>query len=163
MKYINLSIDPLLKFIKEILQHPTTLHSNYNGCTTESWQSDREEMCSPILHLALGRIERGHRTTLMAHENFKEFVEGYGVEFHSLEGNVEDMLHTKEALKVLKSGCILAFAKYLQKNSENQGGRQPRIRTMGVLKQMCWWRVCWPYPGFTASRKKQESAGRLCS
>jgi sterol 3beta-glucosyltransferase len=72
----------------------------------------------PYVALALGLMERGHRTTVMAHENFKEFVEGYGVEFHPLEGNVEEMLHSDEALKMLKSGRILAFAKYLRKTRE---------------------------------------------
>jgi len=70
----------------------------------------------PYIALALGLQERGHQTTLMAHENFKEFVEGYGVEFHPLEGNVEDMLHSEEAQRVLRSGRIIAFARYLQKN-----------------------------------------------
>jgi UDP:flavonoid glycosyltransferase YjiC (YdhE family) len=70
----------------------------------------------PYIALALGLQERGHSTTVMAHENFQGFVEGYGVAFHRLEGNVEDMLHSEEALKVLRSGRILAFAKYLQKN-----------------------------------------------
>ncbi len=70
----------------------------------------------PYIALAMGLQERGHRTTVMAHENFKEFVEGYGVEFLSLEGNVEDMLHSDEAQRVLRSGHIVAFARFLQKN-----------------------------------------------
>jgi UDP:flavonoid glycosyltransferase YjiC (YdhE family) len=70
----------------------------------------------PYIALALGLQERGHTTTLLAHENFKEFVEGYGVDFHPLEGNMEDMLHSAEAQRVLRSGRIIAFARYLQKN-----------------------------------------------
>src|SRR5450432_1035540 len=69
----------------------------------------------PYVALALGLMDRGQEATVMAHENFKDFVEGYAVKFLPLEGNVEDMLKSEEGLKVLKSGRIIAFARYLQK------------------------------------------------
>ncbi len=69
----------------------------------------------PYVALALGLVERGHETTILAHENFRDFVEGYGLRFYPLVGNVEAMLQSEEGLKVLKSGRILAYARHLQK------------------------------------------------
>jgi sterol 3beta-glucosyltransferase len=73
----------------------------------------------PYVVLALGLMERGHSTTIMAHENFKDFVEGYGISFHPLNGSVEELMQSAEVKKVLKSGRFLAFARYLQKNIDN--------------------------------------------
>ncbi len=42
----------------------------------------------PCVSLALGLMERGQETTVLAHENFKDFVEGYGLRFYPLVGNV---------------------------------------------------------------------------
>jgi sterol 3beta-glucosyltransferase len=69
----------------------------------------------PYIALAMGLMDRGHETTVMAHENFRDFVEGYGIAFLPLEGNVEEMLKSKEGLRVLRSGHIIAFARYLHK------------------------------------------------
>lgn len=69
----------------------------------------------PFVGLALGLIDRGHQATLIAHENFKSFVEGYGLDFHPLPGNIEDMLHTHEGARVLRSGSMLAFMKFIRK------------------------------------------------
>ena len=69
----------------------------------------------PYVALALGLMERGHKATVMAHENFKDFVEGYGVGFVPLSGNVEAMLQSEEGLQTLRAGNIVAFTRYLQK------------------------------------------------
>ena len=69
----------------------------------------------PFVGLALGLIGRGHRVTVMAHENFKGFVEGYGLAFHPLPGNIEDMLYTPEGQRVLKNGSMLVFMRFVQK------------------------------------------------
>ncbi len=69
----------------------------------------------PYVALALGLMERGHETTVMAHENFKDFVESYGVAFISLAGNVEAMLQSEEGMQTLRAGNIVAFTRYLQK------------------------------------------------
>lgn len=53
--------------------------------------------------LALGLRDHGHYVTLLAHENFKTFVEDYGIRFHPLPGNVEAMLYTPRGLRVLKT------------------------------------------------------------
>ncbi len=69
----------------------------------------------PFVALALGLLDHGHHVTLMAHENFKGFVEDYGIEFHPLPGNVEEMLYTPHARRVLLSHNILAFMRFVQK------------------------------------------------
>jgi sterol 3beta-glucosyltransferase len=71
----------------------------------------------PFVALALGLKNRGHGATLMAHENFKEFVEGFGVSFVPLRGNVEEMLLSDEGMKVLRKGDIFSFSQYLKKIS----------------------------------------------
>jgi sterol 3beta-glucosyltransferase len=75
----------------------------------------------PFVALALGLIDRGHCVTLMAHENFKEFVEGYGIDFHPLPGSVEEMLYSPKGRKVLRSGNMLVFMHFVNKEvSKNQ-------------------------------------------
>jgi sterol 3beta-glucosyltransferase len=69
----------------------------------------------PYIALALGLINRGHQVTLAAPQNFKSFVEGYGVTFHALHGNAEEMVYSPECLKVIKSGSDLAFVRFLLK------------------------------------------------
>lgn len=69
----------------------------------------------PFVGLALGLLDLGHRVTLMAHENFKDFVEGYGIDYHPLPGDVEAMLYTPRAQKVVRSGNMLVFMRFVQK------------------------------------------------
>jgi sterol 3beta-glucosyltransferase len=69
----------------------------------------------PYIALSLGLMDRGHEATVMAHENFKDLVEGYGVAFHPLQGDIEELLKTEEGLAMLRRGNILAFVRYLQK------------------------------------------------
>jgi sterol 3beta-glucosyltransferase len=69
----------------------------------------------PYIALALGLKERGHQATIMAYENFKDFVGGYGVEFHPLTGNIQEILYGAEGQKVLKSGRLVDFWRFVQK------------------------------------------------
>ena len=69
----------------------------------------------PYIALALGLMERGHGATVMAHENFKDFVGGYGVEFIPIRGNLETMLRSEEGMRTLRAGNIVAFSRTLQK------------------------------------------------
>jgi sterol 3beta-glucosyltransferase len=73
----------------------------------------------PYVALALGLQNRGNQATILAHENFKDFVEGYGLAFHSLTGSVEELVQSAEVRKVLKSGSFIAFTRYLQKNIDS--------------------------------------------
>ena len=101
----------------------------------------------PFVALALGLLDRGHRVTLMAHENFKAFVEGYGIEFHPLPGSVEEMLYSPKGRKVLRSGNMLVFMHFVNKEvSKNQarvneallaGAQKPEVFVTSVLG-MIW-------------------------
>jgi sterol 3beta-glucosyltransferase len=75
----------------------------------------------PYIALALGLMERGHEATILAHENFKQFVEGFGVAFVPLKGNVEEMLQSDEGLRMLRKGNIVAFSRYLKKITKKTG------------------------------------------
>jgi UDP:flavonoid glycosyltransferase YjiC (YdhE family) len=72
----------------------------------------------PFIALALGLMGRGHNVTLLAPENFQDFVEGYGVTFYPLHGNAEELLYAPEGLRVLKTGNAIAFLRYMQKGSK---------------------------------------------
>jgi sterol 3beta-glucosyltransferase len=82
----------------------------------------------PFVGLALGLLDRGHRVTLMAHENFKDFVEGYGIDYHPLPGDVEAMLYTPRGQKVVRSGNMLIFMRFVQKEvAKNQSATNEAI------------------------------------
>lgn len=68
----------------------------------------------PYVALALGLMEKGHEVTLCANENFRVFVEGYGVRFFPLYGNIEAMVHSPELLAVLKSGSAIAYLRQMR-------------------------------------------------
>lgn len=69
----------------------------------------------PYIALSLELKKRGHVVTLLAPENFKEFVEGYGITFYPLRGNVQEILYSEEALHVLKTGNNFSLFRYLKK------------------------------------------------
>jgi len=69
----------------------------------------------PYIGLALGLKARGHIVTLSAPENFKDFVEGFGILFHPLYGNVEEMMNSPEGQTVLQSENTIKLMKYFFK------------------------------------------------
>ncbi|MFD1258823.1 glycosyltransferase [Mucilaginibacter terrae] len=73
----------------------------------------------PYIALALGLINRGHQVTLAAPQNFKYFVEDYGIAFHALHGNTEEIVYSPECLEVIKSGSDLAFVRFFIKIQHN--------------------------------------------
>ncbi len=54
----------------------------------------------------------------MAHENFKSFVEDYGIDFHLLAGNTEEMLRAAERLCLLQSGNTFRLLRYIRRRGE---------------------------------------------
>jgi sterol 3beta-glucosyltransferase len=97
----------------------------------------------PFVALALGLRERGHQVTLLAHGNFREFVEGYGLGFHSLFGNVEELLRSAEGQQILKAGNTISLLRYLRKSANKiqkninadilAGARQPDVLVTSLL------------------------------
>jgi sterol 3beta-glucosyltransferase len=69
----------------------------------------------PYIALALGLLDRGNQVTLLAPENFKDFVESYGVNFYPLHGNAEAILQSDKGQEVLRKGNIMAILKYMQR------------------------------------------------
>src|SRR5580698_1405100 len=67
----------------------------------------------PYVALAISLMEKGHEVTLAANENFREFVEGYGIRFFPLYGNIEEMVHSPELLALLKSGSAIAYMRQM--------------------------------------------------
>jgi sterol 3beta-glucosyltransferase len=71
----------------------------------------------PYIALALGLMDRGHEVTLLAPENFKDFAAGYGVNFYPLYGNLEELIYSPEAVRLLKTGNMISFLRLMQKAS----------------------------------------------
>jgi sterol 3beta-glucosyltransferase len=72
----------------------------------------------PYVALTLGLKDRGDEVTIFAHENFKDFVEGYHIGFVPITGHVEDLLQSAEGMKMLKNGSLFAFMRYLLKMND---------------------------------------------
>jgi sterol 3beta-glucosyltransferase len=66
----------------------------------------------PYVALALGLMEKGHKVTLSATGDFKEFVEGFGVSFHPLWGNAETMMNSNEGQDILQTENAIKLMKY---------------------------------------------------
>jgi sterol 3beta-glucosyltransferase len=66
----------------------------------------------PYIALALGLMEKGHKITLSATEDFKEFVEGFGVSFQPLWGNAETMMNSYEGQDILQTENSIKLMKY---------------------------------------------------
>jgi sterol 3beta-glucosyltransferase len=69
----------------------------------------------PYIALALGLSDKGHNVTLAAPENFKELVEGFGLAFHPLYGNAEEMMNSPEGQSVLRTENTIKLMKYFFK------------------------------------------------
>jgi sterol 3beta-glucosyltransferase len=66
----------------------------------------------PYVALALGLIDKGHKVSISATEDFKDFVEGFGVPFKPLYGNAETMMNSTEGQSILKSENPITLMKY---------------------------------------------------
>src|ERR1700712_6023897 len=69
----------------------------------------------PYVALALGLIDKGHQVTIAAPENFKDFVEGFGIVFHPLYGNAEEMMNAPEGQSILRTENTIKLMKYFFK------------------------------------------------
>lgn len=66
----------------------------------------------PYIALALGLMDKGHKVTLSATEDFKDFVEGFGVTFQPLWGNAETMMNSTEGQGMLQTENSIKLMKY---------------------------------------------------
>ena len=66
----------------------------------------------PYVALALGLMDKGHKVTLSATEDFQDFVEGFGVTFLPLWGNAETMMNSSEGQSILQTENAIKLMKY---------------------------------------------------
>lgn len=66
----------------------------------------------PYVALALGLMDKGHKVTISATEDFKDFVEGFGVKFEPLWGNAETMMNSTEGQSILQTENSIKLMKY---------------------------------------------------
>ena len=66
----------------------------------------------PYVALALGLLDKGHDVTISATEDFKNFVEGFGIKFEPLWGNAETMMNSKEGQSILQTENSIKLMKY---------------------------------------------------
>lgn len=71
----------------------------------------------PYIALAFGLMNKGHQVTFAAPENYKDFIEGYNINFHPLFGNVEEAMHTHEKQANKKVGNQLKSTNVLTKSN----------------------------------------------
>ncbi|HEY8970813.1 MAG TPA: glycosyltransferase, partial [Puia sp.] len=77
----------------------------------------------PFIALALGLMQKGHDVTMVASENFRDFVEGFGVQFMPVTGNSEQIINSPAALKLLEGGSVFKFFYHLQKATAQSADR----------------------------------------
>jgi len=73
----------------------------------------------PFIYLALGLMDKGHTVTLAAPGNFKNLIEGYGVDCYPLAGDSEGIIKAPDFRKVIKSGNNIAFTSLVFKKIRN--------------------------------------------
>lgn len=66
----------------------------------------------PYIALALGLQDRGHKVVLAAPSDFKDFVEGFGIDFFPLHGNAEAIMNSPEGQSVLKTENSIHLMKF---------------------------------------------------
>lgn len=86
----------------------------------------------PYIALSLALMERGHTVTLGAPENFKHFVESFGIPFHSLHGDIEKVVNSEEGLRLLRSRSNWQLLKFFQ-----QEGHKMRHQVRADLLEGC--------------------------
>jgi sterol 3beta-glucosyltransferase len=69
----------------------------------------------PYIALALGLMDKGHDVRLSAPADFKEFAEGFGVQFQGLYGNAEAIMNSPEGQSVLQTENSIKLMKHFFK------------------------------------------------
>jgi len=80
----------------------------------------------PFVALALGLKKAGKDVVLVASENFREFVEGFGIVYRPIAGDSESLINSPAALKLLEGGNVFKFFYHLQKVSGEMAAQSNR-------------------------------------
>jgi sterol 3beta-glucosyltransferase len=71
-------------------------------------------------------MERGHQVTIVTNENFRAFVESFGVPYLPITGDTEKIINSPDALKLLEGGSIFKFFYHIQKVSAETADQSNR-------------------------------------
>lgn len=63
----------------------------------------------PFMALGKGLKQQGHRVRLATHAVYRDFVEGYGLEFYPLGGNPQVMSHHMLSLCIQAESCCKSW------------------------------------------------------
>ncbi|HEY4149816.1 MAG TPA: glycosyltransferase [Chitinophagaceae bacterium] len=80
----------------------------------------------PFVALALALKEKSHDVTIVASENFRDFIEGFGVTFVPVSGDSEQLINSPDALRLLEGGNVFKFFYHLQKMTARTAGQSNR-------------------------------------
>ena len=74
----------------------------------------------PYIALGKGLKKAGHYIRLISHQNFATLVNSQGVEFWSIESNVQDIARSNEMSERIEKGNFLAVMSQMKKEAERQ-------------------------------------------
>jgi UDP:flavonoid glycosyltransferase YjiC (YdhE family) len=74
----------------------------------------------PYIALGKGLKKAGHYVRLISHQNFAELVNSHGVEFWSIESNVQDIAQSNEMSERIEKGNFLSVMSQMKKEAELQ-------------------------------------------
>ena len=74
----------------------------------------------PYIALGEGLKKAGHYVRLISHQNFATLVNSHGVEFWSIESNVQDIAQSSEMSERIEKGNFLAVISQMKKEAERQ-------------------------------------------
>lgn len=80
----------------------------------------------PFVALALALKERGHDVSIVTNENFKGFVEDFGIPFFPIIVDTETTINSPEALRLLEGGNVFKFIYHLLKIGEKTAAQANR-------------------------------------
>ncbi len=72
----------------------------------------------PYIALGKGLKKAGHVVRLLTHKNFEMLVKSHGVEFWSIESNVQDIAQSKEMRERLEKGNFLSIMSQMAKEAK---------------------------------------------
>ena len=86
----------------------------------------------PFVALALGLLDNGHQVTIAAPQNFENFVKSFGINFHALPNNTEEVITSVEGEKLLKKGSTIGILKFFKRE-----GTKRRVAIRSSLLECC--------------------------
>lgn len=72
----------------------------------------------PYVALGKGLKEAGHTVRLLSYENFENLATSQGLEFWAVQGNVQEIVESKEMRELLEKGNFLAITSHTAKETQ---------------------------------------------